>query len=238
MLVSITAKYRDGGDVGWDYLRRTVDAISHDGSHCQLDGHIFLSNRERDAWGVIDSGPGRPTMLIHLPPRDRNLFQNSVLAMRKMAEIAASLGDGWFLMLQDDVICCKRAMDRITRDAMDLLADPNTGMVSYYTPWEAKETNRYRLERYPKRDIYGTLAMLWRVEAAAVFLDSQHVRAHTGHKGWDMVIKRWAMNQDVYGAKRSVPCLFQHIGVHSTCGHVGGQLMTMNYAGNDFNAMG
>lgn len=161
----------------------------------------------------------------------RGLQANTDRVMRHLAE-----DDPWFVVCQDDLVCCRRAIDRIEQ-VIDHLrkrpagrATPAVGAVSFYTPYRQCGLSRRALWRY-RPGFYGELCLLWRREAAVAFLaQSNHGNAH------DLEIARFFERNARWHLYGHSPCLVQHVGVVSARGAVaeGHQRTTMNFtAGHD-----
>ena len=226
-----------GEVVGYAYLDRTLRSLLSSSNTDDVRVFVFPSNRSHQAdlfemlKGITeDTGVDASA---HWPDEDIRLFQNSNRMLRELCLAA----DGPFLALQDDQKFCRRALDRIRDVATEV--DGKVAMCSFYTPWAVprQQLMPQRVGPYPSRDVYGTLCMLWNPIAAISFLNSDGVKAHTGWKGWDMVIKRWLVKSR-WTAVRHVPCLAQHTGVVSAAHHKWNKdRTTKNYLGDKFDAM-
>jgi hypothetical protein len=223
--------HRTGKQIGFDYMQATVKSLTETSQTTDVCIAVFPSNVEPrpQLHGILAD------IEIVMPPKDVRLFVNS---NRMLTWLVEHVKDEWFLTIQDDQKFTKRALDRIRDVARTLPSD--VGMCSFYTPYKIEKQNwePCRFRHYPARDVYGTLCMLWRVGCAHDFLQSPGVRAHTGWKGWDMVIKRWLMRNGRWSCYRHIPCLAQHVGVVSAAHHAwrGGR-QTPNFPGVKFNAM-
>lgn len=133
-----------------------------------------------------------------------------------------------FVVMQDDVELCPRAIDRMYQLAQHVVMrsrTPPVGAISFYTPHKDVGKLRHALWRYAGDMFYGELCLLWNRQAAEDFLRiSNPGQAHDLEIGRFFSSSRWRL----YGHS---PCLVQHTGVESARGAAvaGMQRTTMNY---------
>lgn len=121
-----------------------------------------------------------------------------------------------FLILQDDVIFCPQAIDRIAQIAAWLASKPSLGRqdaigcISFYSPYREFSRSRTALIDYPVGKFYGELATLWHPACAQQFLGvSNHNEAH------DLEIQRYFQSfrpAQPWRLMAHSPCLVQHCG--------------------------
>lgn len=134
----------------------------------------------------------------------------------------------WFVVCQDDILCCRRAVDRIAQTAHALRGRQGIGAVSFYTPWA--QAGRWRTALWPYTPgFYGELCLLWNREAATEFLKmSDPAQAH------DLEIQRFFRSNRRWRLYGHSPCLVQHVGLEASARGAppGGQRVTMNFDPN------
>ena len=160
----------------------------------------------------------------------RGLQLNSDLLIRRLLE----RDEKWFVTMQDDLLFCPRAIDRIARVRGNIRnringTGDNVGLISFYSPYERFSRSRIALAIYPSSTFYGDLCLLWRREAAVHFL--QHSRATEAH---DLEIARVFQEQRRWLIWAHSPCLVQHAGIEASARGAtnGGQRTTMNWIPN------
>lgn len=218
--VFVSPNFRDRGE-DWDAVRALLGK----------DGRLLAPLVDCEIGEFVAS---RPDLASYADNPTASEFTHRGLqhnADRVLTELC-NLGEEWFLVIQDDVEFCRRAIDRIAQIPLLIMRDRSQrtpiGAVSFYTPYAAAGKSPRSHWAYHPHRFYGELAVLWRRPAAQEFLrTSDPAQAH------DLEIGRFFSEAKVrWRMVGHSPCLTQHTGVASARGAVteGQQRVTMNYS--------
>lgn len=235
---------------GMDYLAATVDAIVRTTQSIPIDVVVAPTFKQLGMFPAHKKDFGRNTMEVLMPlwdefqhdveaktPDHRGLERNSQRLLAYLLTRAHEYG-GWVMTAQDDLILCRRALDRVYQVLCWLSRyETKCGAVSFYTPRETAGKHRRALWPYPDRQFYGDLLLLWRAacarkyNAAANLFHARDLDISDFFHGETRIDGGWKL-------MAHSPCLVQHAGVVSATGKAWvGQRTTMNFRGEDYDAV-
>jgi hypothetical protein len=215
----------------WQYLRETIESLGT--SPARLSRRVIVCD-------VRDDDPPRPELdgdwlWVNARRDPAELPGGSAAAYWSLLRFCATIeGLDRLLVLEDDVIACRYAVDRV----FSLGIPDDLGVVKYFEPWMIQPKSHQGLYRPPSHTLLWTQAVAFkgdvvrRIVSRGTAHGEMMIRASDNRLGF--VLGQMGVRYGVHH-----PCIFQHSGGESAA-NPGEPLKwrtSHSYPGRNANAM-